>query len=210
MKNIFLVSVSLLICGGCSAEQSSDEAATNRGLAEIQLIGDNLVRDGSKYPHQSVVVRMNEIISGISNKVCRIEVARSYAKMLGCVDFSALPFKKRGAMAPLYGQHICYAFRLMVKNGVDPKEAMSRFFDCLTKFYDAQDSLSALMKSADEGQGDYIVRKECARALRDAYEYTISLLVRFWIPHLEDYLPSEYHEEFKTKFELFSAKIQHP
>ena len=201
MKNVFLVATFLLLCGGCGAEYSADEAASNRFSAEIQTIADSLVKGESKYPHQSVVARVNAIIDGMSNQVHRTEAARSYAKMLIDIDFDALPFKRRGAIAPLYGQHICFAFRTMVKNGVDSSEAISLFFDCLTRFHDAHASVSTSAKLVDESQSDYVERRECAQALRDAYLYTISLIRRFWIPHLEDYIPLQYHEEFKSRCE---------
>lgn len=201
MKNAFLVSASLLLCCGCGAEQYTDEAVSKRFSAEVQAIADSLVKGEIKYPHQSVVARMDEIMSGMSNQTSRIEAAHSYATMLGDVDLGALPIKRRGAVAPLYGQHICFAFRTMVKNGVDPNEAMSLFFDCIRKFHDAYISVPTSAKSDDESQREFIERIECARALKDAYVYTVSLISRFWIPHLEDYIPVQYHEEFRRRFE---------
>ena len=203
MKNTFLMSVSLMFCCGCGAEQYTDEAASKRFSVEVQAIADSLVKGETKYPHQSVVARMNEIMSGMSNQTRRIEVARSYATMLDGIDLGTLPFKKRGSVAPLYGQHVCFAFRTMVKNGVDPNEAMSLFFDCIRKFHDASISVPTSAKSDDESQSDFMERIECARALKDAYVYTASLISRFWIPHLADYIPVQYHEEFKRRFEPF-------
>ena len=207
MKNAFLVSASLLLCCGCGAEQHVDEAASKRFSAEVQAIADSLVKGEIKYPHQSVVARMNEIMSGMSSQARRIEVAHSYATMLGDIDLGALPFKRRGAVAPLYGQHICFAFRTMVKNGVDPNEAMSLFFDCIRKFHDAYISVPTSAKSDDESRCEFMERIECARALRDAYVYTVTLISRFWIPHMEDYIPVQYHEEFKRRFKTFLEGI---
>ena len=82
MKNAFLVRASLLLCCGCGAEQYTDEASSKRFSAEVQAIADSLVKDKIKYPHQSIVARMNEIMSGMSSQTRRIEAANSYATML--------------------------------------------------------------------------------------------------------------------------------
>ena len=207
MKNVFLLSASLLLCCGCGAEQYAEETASKRFSDEVRAIADSMVKGEIKYPHQSVVARVNEIMSGISNQTRRIEVACSYATMLGNIDLGALPFKRRGAVAPLYGQHVCFAFRTMVKNGVDSNVAMSLFFDCIRKFHDAYISVPTSAKSDGESQREFMERIECARALKDAYVYTVSLISRFWIPHLEDYIPVQYHEEFKRRFETLYEGI---
>jgi len=200
----FVLPALVYLCSGCDSSVSADRAAILRLSDEIQLIRESLTKNDIKYPHHELVARINERMSGISNKNNRAEGAYSYAQMLKNADIATLPYRRRSAAASLYGRHICFSFRLMMMNGVDPQDAMSVFFDCLFRYREACFSISAAARNPNERLDEYAQRQECARGMSDAYGYTVSVIKRFWLPNLSEYLPNVYHEEFRRRFESLS------
>jgi len=199
-----LVAVAFLkgVCG-CGAEQSGEAIARAKFTGEIKAIGEALVNEGVKYPHQEIVTRINVLMAGISNQTWRAEAARSYAQMLKDAELGALPYRKRGKSVMLYGRYVLFAFRVMIKNGVDPKESMELFFACMEKYRTVCSSVSADEKIANERPDECKIRKECVLEMKESYSYTVSIINRFWLPSLSDYLPPEHHEDFKQRIAPF-------
>jgi len=195
-----LVVVSLSGFCGCGAEQSGEAIACIKFADEIKAIGEALVGERAKYPHQEIVTRINELMEGISNRTYRAAAACSYAQMLKDADLGALPYHKRGKAVMLYGRHVLFSFRVMIKNGVDPEEAMELFFACMEKYRAVCSSVSAGGEmTANERPDECTIRKECIREMKESYSYTVSIIRRFWLPSLSDYLPPEHHEVFKNR-----------
>lgn len=194
------------LCCGCGAEQSADVVVSAKFKNEVQMIKDSLTIEGARYPYNEVVARMTDLIAGASNQVYRAQAACSYAEMLKEVDLVSLPYRRRETAVIMFGGHVFFAFRFMIKNGVEPKEAMTLFFDCLEKYRSACMSVSDSEKAANESRDDYMARRDCARVLKDDCKQRLSVIRRFWLPRLSDYLPVEHHDEFRKRFEAFMAK----
>lgn len=192
-------SLLLAMCGGCRKETATDDAALAKFAGEVQLIRDSLIKEKNNYRYYKVVDRVNEAMAAISNVTVRSSAARSYAEMLAEVDLTALPYRQRVTSAIMFGGHAYFAFQVMLKNGVNCKDAMELFFACLAKYQDACTSIPTAAREKDENMDSFILRKDCARVLMDDYQRRMSILKRFWLPHLSDYVPAEYHEEFKRR-----------
>lgn len=203
MMKMMVVLVLSDMCSGCDVEHPQQVQAPAKFNDEIQYIRNGLIAGGMGYPQQATVERLDGLMNSMSNLACRTAAAMAYAKMLQEVDLDYLPCRRKATSVRMYGEHVCFSFQVMMRNGVDPQDAMIVFFNCLRKYRNACTSVSDSARADGESVDDYLERKECARALKEAYVHTVSIFRRFWMPRLLEYLPTEYHEEFRRRIESF-------
>lgn len=209
-KICLLIVVTVAVCNnGCDLNQQNSNISSKRFADEIRMIRDSLTTEHSKYPHQQLVARLSGMLVSISNQTCRTEAVKQYATMLSEVELSSLPDCKKATSVRMYGEHVCFMFRILIENGVPPDDAMSMFFGCLEKYRSLCMVVPVFDKTTGESQSVYQTKVKCACALTDAYNYTISIIRQFWLPNLSDYLIPEYHDKFKCLIEPFLTPDDH-
>ena len=100
-----------------------------------------------------------------------------------------------------------FSFQVMIRNGVEPKEAMAIFFDCLERCREIEQSVSDEERRAAESPDDNGERVLCARQVKDAQAQMRSIIKRFWLPHWSACLSEACNASFRRRMEGFLRNL---
>lgn len=202
---ISLVLGVVCMCCGCtekSVPAFSDtraQAAHNKILQIRKELAEGRWECGRRDDRWS----LSALVSEVTDVNVRVELARMYASTVLGVDFVKMTCQQKEESVRCYFDHVTSLIRIMRLAALSPKIIIEVYFKGMEKFRVACLDVSLAAKSKDESPIDYRWRRDCALKLYGEYAQRISEIKRFWLPRLEDYLPDEVHDEFRSRIEPF-------
>lgn len=173
--------------------------------SRIEAVHASLMRGATGFCHVREFETTDRLFDGILDGKTRRAAALAFSDMLLSLDLKGQPYQLRETATSIYRKYLYQSLELMNKGGVEPRDALERYFKGLSKYRDSCLNISVEDQMPGESREDYRARRDCACKLRDDFKLTLSIFERFWLPHLSRVLPSELHDEFKQRLKAFSA-----
>lgn len=194
-----------VLCAGCGGTRQ-EESVPSYVDEHVAAIKRTLTCAGNGINLQTASENTMNMFCSLSNSVQRIRAIPIYSDMLLAVDLMEQPYCVREWSTGQYGSCICHCYRIMGKCGVDPAESMEWFFACLAKFKCLCLSVPDAERLPGETMAEARLRRHCLHLFRSDYEHHISIIRRFWIPRLSQYLPEKYHAEFVRRLNSLTCE----
>lgn len=171
----------------------------NDVATQNEILRECLLQGGVGFDHRKGQDAVRRCYLDIADVEARKNAALSLGDMLLSVNLMELPFRQREGATRVYREYLYLAFEIMKECGVEPRIALDRYFNGLSKYRDSCLDISGADILSGETFEDSRWRRDCARKLKDDYKLALSIFERFWLPRLSRVLPSDLHDEFRRR-----------
>lgn len=173
--------------------------------SRIEAVHTSLMRGATGFCHVKEFETTDRLFDEISDKKMRRAAALAFSDMLLSIDLKGQPYQHRATATGLYRKYLYQSLELMNKAGVEPRDALERYFRGLSKYRDSCLDIPSEDRMPEESPEERRERRDCARKLKDDYRLALSIFERFWLPRLSQVFPPDLHDEFKRRLKDFSS-----
>ena len=190
-----------LICGcGDSVADTSEEKAVKDKVSLIWVEADaGSVTFGSR----KEIAEIDKLIMSVSDLDRRRGLIEDYAQMLVSVELARPPYQRWENTTLGYFAHLDNLVQIMRSSGCSSRRLLDAYFTGLSKFKDACLGVPNGPVKQVESLQEFSWRRDCARKLKEEYFQRMSEIRRFWMSHLDERFPTEFHDEFRTRIVPF-------
>lgn len=171
----------------------------------IEAVRSSLMRGATGFCHVKEFATTDRLFDEIPDEKARRAAALAFSDMLLSIDLKGQPYQHRETATGLYRKYLYQSLELMNKAGVEPRDALERYFKGLSKYRDSCLDIPAEDRMPSESPEERRERHDCARKLKDDYRLALSIFERFWLPHLSRVLLPDLHDEFRRHLKGFSS-----
>lgn len=194
---VSLCILSALFCGcGDYVADSLEVKAVKDKVTSIRVEAD---AGSAVFGSRKEIAEIEKLIMSVSDLNRRRGLVEDYAQMLVSVEIAHPPYQRWENVALGYFAHLDILVQMMEPCGCSSRRLLDAYFKGLLKFKDACFSVPNGPKRKEESLQEFAWRRDCARKLKEEYVQRMSEIRRFWMPHLKERLPAEFHDEFRER-----------
>jgi len=202
--NEFCLSCAVLMALLCGCDESiSDSLAVRAAKDRLSLIRVEVESGSSAFGSRNEISEIEMLIDEVSNLEDRRRLVDEYGQILLDIDLACPPYRRWQNATLGYFPHIDNVVNLMRKNDCSSRRFPKVIIAGMKKLQDACLSVPTGPKNDGETLQEYSWRRDCARKLKEEYTQRMSEIRRFWLPHLNEHLPAECHDEFRENIAPF-------
>lgn len=198
---VSLCILSALFCGcGDYVADSFEVKAVKDKVVSVRTEAD---AGSAEFGSRKEIAEIEKLITSVSDLNCRRGLVEDYARMLVSVEIAHPPYQRWENASLGYFAHLENLARMMQSCDCSSRQLLDVYFKGLSKFKDACFSVPNGPKRKEESLREFAWRRDCARKLKEEYVQRMSEIRRFWMPHLNERLPAEFHDEFRERIAPF-------